>query len=109
MEIRMALKGRYDYIENEDIVVLDEKAVDFYKQKFPMLEIEKELNIIAHFFRFFPNQRAESKRELNRKIENLLTKAKNGKGLNERMLEQMVGKNYVPLSDYYKLCEVFGG
>ena len=47
MEIRMALKGNYDYVENQDVVVLDEKAVEFYKQKFPTLEIEKELKIIA--------------------------------------------------------------
>ena len=105
----MALKGNYDYVENQDVVVLDEKAVEFYKQKFPTLEIEKELKIIAHFFRFFPKQRAENKRELNSKIENLLSKAQNGNGINDKMLSQMVGANYVPIEQYERLCEVFGG
>lgn len=102
----MALKGRFDYIENEDVVVLEEKAINYYKDKFPTLDIEHELHIIAHFFRYFPKQRVETKRELAEKIELLLNRAKNGNGLTEEVLAKMVGKDYMPLLTYYKLCEV---
>lgn len=102
----MALKGRYDYIENQDVIVLEQKAIDYYKKKFPTLDVEKELHLIAHFFRNFPTQRVETKKELANKIELLLNKALKGNGINEEMMAKIVGKDYIPLLTYYKLCEV---
>lgn len=89
-------------LQNETIV-LEKKAIDFYVNKFPKLDIEKELELIAHFFRIFEIKRATNKKDLAIMIETLLEKASVGKGINEQIMKKIVGVDYVDLETYKSL------
>lgn len=91
--VRMTLHKEASYIEESDVIVLEERAIKFYERVFPeCADLEYKLKILAQLFWYSPESRAESKKELDQKIRAFLKNP----NITEEMLKK-VFKDYIPI------------